>query len=292
MLPIISIDERLKETKGIKGCIFGQSGIGKTSLLWTLSEDKTLFIDLEAGDLPVKQWKGDSLRPTTWQGLRDLAVFIAGFNPTLEKAEVIKKSNVIKDEDEDEYIPYSKKHYDLVCKRFGDPKQLDKYATIFIDSISQASTLSFRYCEQQPEARARSGSIDLRNVYGLHAKEMLDWVKHLQKARDKNIWFVGILDKKFDDYNIPTYSFQIEGLKTGLELAGIVDEILIMKPVIDEKDSSKTVRRFVCQTNNIEGLPAKDRSGALELYEKPHLGYIMKKIINSPRPTANSFTYN
>ena len=35
-LPIISADERLKETKGIKGCIFGKSGIGKTSLLWTL----------------------------------------------------------------------------------------------------------------------------------------------------------------------------------------------------------------------------------------------------------------
>ena len=32
-LPIISADERLKETKGIKGCIFGKSGIGKTSLL-------------------------------------------------------------------------------------------------------------------------------------------------------------------------------------------------------------------------------------------------------------------
>ncbi len=32
-LPIITADERLKEVKGIKGCIFGKSGIGKTSLL-------------------------------------------------------------------------------------------------------------------------------------------------------------------------------------------------------------------------------------------------------------------
>lgn len=29
-LPIISADERLKETRGIKGVIFGKSGIGKT----------------------------------------------------------------------------------------------------------------------------------------------------------------------------------------------------------------------------------------------------------------------
>lgn len=54
MLPIISIDERLKETKGVKACVFGESGVGKTSLLWTLPEESTLFIDLEAGDLPLQ----------------------------------------------------------------------------------------------------------------------------------------------------------------------------------------------------------------------------------------------
>ncbi len=32
-LPIISADQRLAERRGVKGCIFGKSGIGKTSLL-------------------------------------------------------------------------------------------------------------------------------------------------------------------------------------------------------------------------------------------------------------------
>ncbi len=49
VLPIISADQRLAERRGIKGCIFGVSGIGKTSLLWTLDPDRTLFMDLEAG---------------------------------------------------------------------------------------------------------------------------------------------------------------------------------------------------------------------------------------------------
>jgi DNA polymerase I-like protein with 3'-5' exonuclease and polymerase domains len=57
-LPIISADERLKEKRGIKGCIFGKSGIGKTSLLWTLDPKTTLFFDLEAGDLAVEGWQG------------------------------------------------------------------------------------------------------------------------------------------------------------------------------------------------------------------------------------------
>ncbi len=52
--PIITADERLAEKRGITGCILGVAGIGKTSLLWTLDADKTLFFDLEAGDLAVE----------------------------------------------------------------------------------------------------------------------------------------------------------------------------------------------------------------------------------------------
>ncbi|NQV47007.1 MAG: AAA family ATPase, partial [Rhodospirillaceae bacterium] len=70
-LPIISADARLKETRGIKGVIFGKSGIGKTSLLWTLNSSTALFFDLEAGDLAIEGWPGDTIRPRTWQECRD-----------------------------------------------------------------------------------------------------------------------------------------------------------------------------------------------------------------------------
>ena len=49
-------DERLDEHNGAKILIVGPSGVGKTSLLRTLSAEmlaSTLFIDIEAGDLPV-----------------------------------------------------------------------------------------------------------------------------------------------------------------------------------------------------------------------------------------------
>jgi hypothetical protein len=82
-LPIISADERLTEARGIKGCIFGKSGIGKTSLLWTLDPATTLFMDLEAGDLAIEGWQGDTIRPRTWAECRDFAVFIGGPNPAL-----------------------------------------------------------------------------------------------------------------------------------------------------------------------------------------------------------------
>ena len=73
-LPIISADARLAEPRGIKGCIFGKSGIGKTTLLWTLDAQSTLFMDLEAGDLAIEGWPGDTIRPRTWTECRDLAV--------------------------------------------------------------------------------------------------------------------------------------------------------------------------------------------------------------------------
>ncbi len=102
-LPIISADERLKETRGIKGCIFGKSGIGKTSLLWTLNPKTTLFFDLEAGDLAVEGWQGDTIRPKTWQECCDFAVFIGGPNRALRPDQ-----------------KFSQRHYDEVCQKFGD----------------------------------------------------------------------------------------------------------------------------------------------------------------------------
>ena len=169
-LPIISADERLAERHGIKGCIFGKSGIGKTSLLWTLEPRATLFFDLEAGDLAVESWEGDSIRPRTWSECRDFAVFIGGPNPALRDDQV-----------------YSGAHYEAVAERLGDPAALDRYQTVFIDSITVAGRLCFQWCKGQPPAFSdRNGKPDMRGAYGLHGQEMIAWLTHLQHTRHKN----------------------------------------------------------------------------------------------------------
>ncbi|MEM7617125.1 MAG: ATP-binding protein, partial [Pseudomonadota bacterium] len=211
-LPIISSDQRLAENHGIKGCIFGKSGIGKTSLLWTLNPKNTLFFDLEAGDLAVENWSGDTIRPKTWEECRDFAVFIGGANPALRNDQ-----------------PYSQKHYEVVCQKFGNPSSLDKYETIFIDSITVAGRLCFGWCKNQPQAFSeRTGKPDIRGTYGLQGQEMIGWLTHLQHTRNKNIWFLGILDEKIDEFNNKIFIPQIEGSKTGLEIPGIVDQVITM----------------------------------------------------------------
>jgi len=265
-LPIISADERLKESKGIKGCIFGKSGIGKTSLLWTLDAKSTLFFDLEAGDLAVEGWQGDTIRPKTWEECCDFAVFIGGPNPALRPDQ-----------------KFSQAHFDAVCQKFGDPKSLDKYQTIFIDSITVAGRLCFQHCMGQPEAISeRSGKPDTRGAYGLHGREMIAWLTHLQHTRNKNIWFVGILDEKVDDFNRKIFIPQIEGSKTGLELPGIVDEVITMSEI--KQEEGDPYRAFICQTINPFDYPAKDRSRRLEVIEEPHLGKLMKKIKGDAKP--------
>jgi hypothetical protein len=272
-LPIISADQRLAEPRGIKGTIFGKSGIGKTSLLWTLDPATTLFIDLEAGDLAIEGWSGDSVRPRTWAECRDFAVFIGGPNPALRDDQV-----------------YSEAHFAAVCERFGDPASLDRYHTVFIDSITVAGRLCFQWCKGQPEAFSeKTGKTDVRGAYGLHGREMIAWLTHLQHTRAKNVWFVGILDEKLDDFNRRIFQPQIDGSKTGLELPGIVDEVLTMAEIKD--DSGTPYRAFVCQTINQWNFPAKDRSGRLDLIEEPHLGRLMAKIRGPVKPASERLAY-
>ena len=272
-LPIISADQRMAEVRGVKGCIFGKSGIGKTSLLWTLDPKVTLFIDLEAGDLAIEGWPGDSVRPRTWPECRDFAVFIGGPNPALRDEQV-----------------YSEAHYAAVCERFGDPASLDRYQTVFIDSITVAGRLCFQWCKGQPEAFSdKTGKPDIRGAYGLHGREMIAWLTHLQHTRAKNVWFVGILDEKLDDFNRRIFQPQIDGSKTGLELPGIVDEVLTMAEIKD--DAGAPFRAFVCQTINTWNYPAKDRSGRLDPIEEPHLARLMAKIRSPAKPASERLAY-
>lgn len=272
-LPIITADQRLAEHRGIKGVIFGPSGIGKTSLLWTLTASTTLFFDLEAGDLAIEGLAIDAIRPRTWTECRDLAVFIGGPNPALRDEQV-----------------YSTAHYAAVCEKFGDPSVLEKYDTVFIDSITVAGRLCFQWCKGQPEAHSeKTGKPDVRGAYGLHGREMIAWLTHLQHTRGMNVWFVGILDQKLDDFNRKVFSPQIDGSKTGLELPGIVDQVITMTDIAGGDGSPQ--RGFVCHTLNTWGFPAKDRSGRLAMVEPPHLGKLMEKIRGPLIPADRPLTY-
>ena len=258
-LPIISAQQRMAERKGVKLLMLGKSGIGKTTRLKDLDPATTLFIDIEAGDLAVADWPGDTIRPASWPESRDFFVFLAGPDKSLPPDSA-----------------FSQAHYDHVIEQFGDTAQLDRYQTFFLDSITQLSRQCFAWCKTQPGTVSdRSGKPDLRAAYGLLGQEMISALTHLQHARGKNVVFVAILDERLDDYNRTVFVPQIEGSKTSLELPGIVDEVVTLAEIKAEDGS--TYRAFVTNTINPYGFPAKDRSGRLDLLEPPHLGALIAK---------------
>ena len=150
-MKIIKASERLQETKGAKIVIAGESGVGKTSLLFTLPAEETLFMDLEAGDIALGEWGGDTIRPETWQEARNFACYFGGPNASLS-----------------DDMPYSQAHYDALVKEWGDPAALhEKYKTLFVDSITVAGRLSFRWCKQQDEVLTeKTKKINMLAVYG------------------------------------------------------------------------------------------------------------------------------
>jgi hypothetical protein len=107
------------------------------------------------------------------------------------------------------------------------------------------------------------------------ASEMLAWINHFQHLQGVDVIFVGGLDQKLDDFNRTIYSPQVEGSKVSLELPGILDEVITMTTI-------QGVRKFVCQTINPDGYPAKDRSGKLSVFEDANLGALLRKIKGLP----------
>lgn len=286
MLHIETRENRPPATERVtKGLILGPSGIGKTSLLKTLDPATTLFVDAEAGDLAVKDWidaggsridvfgQAQRLGAPAWEIARGLAVWMGGPVPG------------VKDSDS-----YSMPSYQSLCGVFGDPAvALAPYRTIFFDSITVISRSCFAWAATQPRAWSdKKNAPDTLGQYGLTADELVAWLTHLQHVADKNVWMVGILDQKKDDYGKTTWEPQMAGAGAGRALSGIFDEVISMvvyrdpagQPVLD--DQGRQVRCFVSHSLNPWAYPAKDRSGALDMIEEPHLGRLMEKLRTAP----------
>ena len=269
-----------------KGIILGPHGIGKTSLIRKLPEDKTLLIDLEAGKLAlgarvengeaIPAWKGlridafaeaQRLGLSVWDVARGIAVWLGGPSPFVSR----------------EQESYGQYHYKCMVDLFGDPKPvLEHVDNIFVDSISVASRACFQWGKGQSrgqiEKGEKRGEVDTRGLYGLVKDESLQWLTQLQHT-PKNIWMVGGLDPTEDDNGRKGWRAQIEGAGTANALPGIVDEIITYTQIND--GVNPPYRGFVCQTLNPWGFPAKDRSGALDMVEEPDLGKLMTKLAST-----------
>ena len=292
-ISIIGADERLARKPKINIALFGPSGVGKTFQAGTLDPTRTLFVDLEAGTLTLQSWRGDvlSVREEAaklgvhpWEFARALACLLCGPDPAASPG-----------------TAYAADMYEQYKSRIGDPSIFDKYDTIFWDSITVGARHCFSWSQRQPEAFSeKTGKPDTRGAYGLHGREMVNWLTQIQHIPNKSVVVVGILDV-IEDKDIPgrvSYEPQIDGSKAGRELPGIFDQVVTLGLfAIDPNTNAATldmkkgtVRAFVCHQNNGYGVPGKSRAGCLDPLEPPDLGALMRKIATAPRNDAPVLT--
>jgi len=269
-LRIVTADERLSAALNkTTMAIFGPSGAGKTTLLKTLPPEKTVCIDLEAGLKSVQGWRGHSVPVREFADALDIACLIGGINPAAEA---------------DSF--YSAAHYEHVTKAYPELAALIATKSIvFVDSITDLTRQAMAWARTRPEAFSeKTGKPDTRGAYGLLAREVIGLLKHLQHAPGKTVIFVGILERITDDMNRTTWQPQMEGGRAARELPGIVDQVVTLSLFTEDGEGWRhdpdrgAIRRLVCRAGNPFGLPAKDRSGRLDVTEPPDLAALLSKI--------------
>lgn len=255
-LQIITADQRVRSA-AVKGLIFGQAGVGKTTLLKTLDPATTLCLDFEAGMLSVQNddqfgpaWRGDSIRVENWP---EAKAILQAFQ---QKAEF-----------------------------------LAKYKTVFVDSLTFASKLCIAWCKQHPEAVTKSGQPDIWAVYRLLSEEMIDWTKGWFYLPDVNIWMLGGLERKKIE-NVTEWIPLLDGLRLYAELPYIMDYCFVMAR-FKATDGNTYTGIFTDPVTNPEyaHVPVKYRS-KLDPIEQPHLGNITAKALafkhSAPPPSTVS----
>jgi hypothetical protein len=257
-VPIISPEQRLSEPRGARILLVGPFGIGKTSQLRYCDPATTVLTDVENGALAVDDVPAPHFRPQSWPEIRDLFVRIVGPNRSFQSQE-----------------PYSQAHFDM-CGGFLPGAE--NYRTIFFDTVTTASRLSYRWAAAQPECVTERGKFDQRSAYGLHAREMLLALHHLQSARALNVILVGALETVTDNYGRIEHKLQAEGQRVPREISGIVD-IVVTMTMVDFGDGKPAQRAFVCGSPNQWQYPGKDRSGKLQMLEPPNLGALICKAL-------------
>jgi len=189
-------------TQRLKFLIYGQAGVGKTSLAATLTE-KTLIISSEAGLLSLAGHDIDVI---------DLSVDAKGNEvPRHERAARLGEI------------------YQFICSDAAK----EKYKWIFIDSLTEIGQNVVEALQKvYPDKK------DGLNLWGEYSKQMRSIVKTFRDLPFYNVVFTALQKVETDENNRRFLAIDVQG-KISNQLPGYFDEVLWMHV---EDDENKTRR--------------------------------------------------
>ena len=217
----------------------------------------------------VQDWRGDSIPVRCFEDAVDIACLIGGVNPAADRPGFFSEAH---------YQHLAAQHPDLVAHGRGQ-------AIIFVDCITDLTRQAMAWAKTRPEAFSeKTGKPDTRGAYGLLAREVIGLLKHLQHAPGKTVIFVGILEKRHRRVR-PRHLAAADGGRQGRARTARHrrpgDHAGAVRPRwrgLAPRPRARDERRLVCRAGNSFGLPAKDRSGRLDVTEPPDLAALLTKI--------------
>jgi phage nucleotide-binding protein len=148
--------------------------------------------------------------------------------------------------------------------------EASEFQSIAIDSISEIGEVCL--------AHEMKLTKDPRRAYGEMNQQMAHIIRAFRDLKGKHVYISAKLSQAQDEGGAMLYSPSMPGKTAGAAMPYFFDEVLAVRV---EKDGEGNVHRVLqCQPDG--RWQAKDRSGKLEMWEKPDLGDVIKKIQGEP----------
>jgi phage nucleotide-binding protein len=141
-----------------------------------------------------------------------------------------------------------------------------KYKSIALDSISEIAEVVL--------SKEKKESKDPRQAYGAMQDKVNDLVRAFRDIPQKHVFFIAKIEKTQDETGRILYSPSMPGTKLGQGLPFYFDLVLALR--VEKDEEGNPVRALLTETDGL--WQAKDRSGKLDRWERPDLGFIIKKI--------------
>lgn len=241
MTTILKSATELAVNQGIKCMVYGRAGLGKTCLVATAPSP--VLISAESGLLSLRRANLERLFGVGTEGITyDIPVIEIKTITDLVNAEIWARTS----------------------------QEAKQFSTICLDSLTEIGEVVL--------ANAKAQVKDPRQAYGELIEKMTVTIKAFRDLKGFNVYMSAKEERIKDEATgIALAGPSMPGSKLGPQLPYLFDEVFHLGKAKQQDGTEYRYLRTQPDFNN----EAKDRSGALDEIEYPHLGYIFNKILYS-----------